>query len=269
MRSIRKSARIPVAIVMLLVLVSCASKDAVDRTAVGSTIGSVVGGILGNRTGSNDAMIAGSALGALIGASIAAELSSADQRRMAKATQEALDSGQSMSWYSPDSGASGSAAVVDSSERLQKHTVEVTEAVETVPRLKIVTGTFSATQNVRIRSGPDVEFRQLGIVAGNRRTEVLAKVVDKPWLLIGSQDIGEGYVHSDYLVRVDDLGDEKTSGSPNRVSQTDASNSRSVETDMERECRTVEQVIELENGKKETEQITACHSGDSWEIVET
>jgi surface antigen len=82
---------------------------------IGRVVGGIAGAIIGNRFGRGSgrvfSTILGGAVGAWLGGEIGRELDCESQRRAAKATGDALQSGQPGSWQNPEAGTSGTVSV--------------------------------------------------------------------------------------------------------------------------------------------------------------
>lgn len=95
-------------IATLVVTLSLAGCQNLNKSTVGGAVGGVAGGVLGSNVGGGKgrtaAIIAGSLLGAALGSHIGAEMDELDRRR-ANDALETYPTGRTSSWNNPDTGA--------------------------------------------------------------------------------------------------------------------------------------------------------------------
>lgn len=110
-----KKAKIALILAGVLTLTAC---EPGSKQGFGTMLGAIGGAAIGSALGDNGdgathffAVAAGTLAGAAIGSSIGKSMDNADRQAMARNRQVALEtypSGQTSSWYNPDSGNSGS-----------------------------------------------------------------------------------------------------------------------------------------------------------------
>jgi len=112
-------------ITVVILLPACQSTDARQIGGlVGSIAGSIGGSYLGSYVGDTAGAIVGSVAGGLagyfVGAEIGGYLGRDDKKKMAEATQRALDTGKTQTFNNPNSGVKGQAEVIPTSEAAQR-----------------------------------------------------------------------------------------------------------------------------------------------------
>ena len=94
--------------VVIVTLTSCASLPRSTNNALGALAGAAVGAGIGSQIGQGNgrilAIAAGAVVGAWAGEQIARSLNPVDRAHLAKATHEAVVTGQSQSWTDPKTG---------------------------------------------------------------------------------------------------------------------------------------------------------------------
>ncbi|MBL4612392.1 MAG: hypothetical protein JKY91_01470 [Emcibacter sp.] len=110
-----KKAKIALILAGVLTLTAC---DPGSKQGFGTMLGAIGGAAIGSALGDNGsgathffAVAAGTLAGAAIGSSIGKSMDDADRQAMVRNRQVALESypsGQTSTWYNPDSGNSGS-----------------------------------------------------------------------------------------------------------------------------------------------------------------
>ncbi len=112
-------------IAVVILLPACQSTNARQIGGlVGSIAGSIGGSYLGSYVGDTAGAIVGSVAGGLagyfVGAEIGGYLGRDDKKKMAEATQRALDTGKTQTFNNPNSGVKGQAEVIPASEAAQR-----------------------------------------------------------------------------------------------------------------------------------------------------
>ncbi len=116
------------------------------RAQIGAVTGAATGGLLASAAsdGAGDAIAAGVLLGGLLGGALGDHLDRVDRRYAAQSFQEGLEwkpSGQTATWYNPDSGHSGSVTPTRTYETARGYCREYTQTVEIGGRSRTAYGT--------------------------------------------------------------------------------------------------------------------------------
>ncbi|MDP1630766.1 MAG: SH3 domain-containing protein [Caulobacter sp.] len=215
-----------------------------------AVIGALIGGVVGNKLVKGErgaGTVVGAGIGAAIGSSIGCKMQEEDQRRAEAALDEALATGRPVAWKNPNSGANGEIRVLASNgygdgygQPVQLSNVAFARDVQPQRYWVGGGGTWYAARNVNLRAGPTTRSRVVGQLAGGQNFEVLAKVQGQPWLLVGRDGYGVGYVSESVV-------------SP--VVRNDG-------------CQTVEQTLYTKKYGRETERYRACRqSGGGWDLT--
>jgi surface antigen len=119
------------------------------------------------------------------------------------------------------------------------------------PAYETADGLYTVRSNATVRAAPSTSGRSLGLVYRDDEVEALARVRGGPWILIGRDGEGVGYVHDSLL--------QAQAPAPPAVSgYVQASN----------DCRIVEQALTTPNYGSQTERMRACRTADgSWSFA--
>jgi len=224
---------------------------------LGGVGGALVGSQIGGGSGKLVAVAAGAIGGMFLGGVIGKQLDPQDRQGIAETRQQALDSGQPVSWSNPDSGVQSTARVVETSYRPvpAARSENNDDLVWQVPPLQLIGSGYVATATSNVRGGPGTEYGVMDQLKDGEAVHVVGKVVDADWLMVARNGIGRGFVHAD-LLRPADHG--VTVDRP-------LSNAK---LDGVRECSILEQQVRLADGTSETNRARACRAADgSWELV--
>lgn len=112
------SKKILVAVLAAVTLVAagCADYQNRPRQTGGTLIGAAAGGLAGSQIGGGKGQLAATALGVVLGGLLGSEvgrsMDEVDRIRAQQASEQALNSGQSIRWENPNSGNSGTVVPV-------------------------------------------------------------------------------------------------------------------------------------------------------------
>ena len=228
---------------------------------IGRVLGGVGGAIVGSQFGGGSgkwvAAAVGAAGGFFVGGEIGKYLDQRDRQGLAESRQQALDSGEPVTWNNPDTGVQSTARVTETSYRPvpTANSGGAQDVLWRVPPLQLIGSDYEATATSNVRGGPGTEYAVMGQLNAGEPVHVVGKVVDADWLMVARNGIGRGFVHADLL----------------RPAQVRARIDRPLSTaelDGIRECSILEQQVRLADGTSETRRARACRSTDgSWELV--
>lgn len=256
----RVGKRVVLAGALALVLTSCQTTEEKVGTGVGAVAGMAVGSLFGDGSGRIVAMALGAAAGAWIGNQIGRQLAEADQQKLAEATQGAAVQGKSQSWSNPDTGVSGTARVVNTEvqERPQKVAYKK-DRVDEMPPFEYVGETYKARSAVNVRGGPSTDYKVVSGLQGGQEIDVIGKVQNRDWYVIGNDGVADGFVSAKYL---------GPTGQPAALSPKGATSAdiETAQVAVGQRCRDVEQVVVLKSGKEIKETVRACQGPDGWEV---
>lgn len=228
---------------------------------IGRVLGGVGGAIVGSQFGGGSgkwvAAAVGAAGGFFVGGEIGKYLDQRDRQGLAESRQQALDSGQPVSWNNPDSGVQSTARVTETSYRPVPTSGDAKDRdlVWRVPPLQLIGGDYVATTTSNVRGGPGTEYGIMDQLKQGEPVHVVGKTVDADWMMVARNGIGRGFVHADLL---------RPANTVTRVERPLSG----ANIDGVRECSILEQQVRLADGKSETRRARACRSADgSWEPV--
>ena len=170
-----------------------------SKQIIGAGGAGVVGGLIGNRVASGNrtlGTVIGGAVGAAAGSWIGCKLQIADQRKAEAAAARAAAKGQSQHWMSADTGVSGSAVPLASS---QLANLNFPESVVPSERYDNRAGIYVAAGRTNLRALPDVGSTLVGTLDPGERVTVAAGVENSPWLLVSENGLVRGYVSAPLL----------------------------------------------------------------------
>ncbi len=224
---------------------------------LGGVGGALVGSQFGGGTGKLVAVAAGAIGGMFLGGEIGKRLDPADRQGIAETRQQALDSGQTVSWNNPDSGVQSTARVTETAYRPVPETrgAKGSDVVWRVPPLQLIGGDYVATATSNVRGGPGTEYGVMDQLKDGEPVYVVGKVVDADWMMVARNGIGRGFVHADLLRPADAAARVQRPLSTAQVAGV-------------RECSILEQEVRLRDGTTEARRARACRTADgSWELV--
>lgn len=231
-------------------------------TVLGAGAGALIGSQFGSGTGQIFATLGGAAIGGLIGNQIGKYLDEEDKKQMAAATQKTVITGETIAWNNPDSGVSGRTEVVKTETRQKTVAVPVLkDRVKEVPPLDFIGETYLVKSNSNVRGGPGTDFVVVDSAKKGSQVEVVGKVVNKSWYMVGNQGVGQGFVHDSLLTSTG----QAVALASNDVSQR--SDVATTQVAVSRPCRTVNQTVVLTDGSEQSEEITACKGPNGWEVI--
>ncbi len=135
--------------------------------------------------------------------------------------------------------------------------------LEKAPPLDMIGEPYTITKTSNVRGGPGTDYKVLEVISKDTTVDVIGKVQDQPWMLVGFNNTGSGFVHTS-LVQPVPVEQRKTETEPVE-DQTSETVEQTVAVN--RACKTVKQVIILEDGSEEVEEITACQGPNGWETI--
>ena len=125
--------------------------------------------------------------------------------------------------------------------------------------LELVGAEYAASSDTNVRGGPGTDYKVVGSLTAAATVQVIAKVEDKSWYLIGQGGVATGFVYTTLLDPTGQIG----GGEPAPEGEV-----AEIEVVTQVTCRTIEQQVTLDDGTVHTEQIEACQKPDgSWEMA--
>ena len=207
-----------------------------NKQTTAAVIGGVLGGVLGNRIAGRGnrtlGTLLGGALGAAGGSALGCKLQKNDQAKAERAMEDALAKGESQSWESPETGASGNVEVSSAMSGATLSGLKFATGVEPWSGYRKVGGAFVSTSSANIRSKPGLDGQIVGRLTSGARVWVPAATEGAPWYLISDNGVAQGYVSNALL---------------QRASTETASN-----------CKMVKQTVAMANQGSESETFQAC-----------
>lgn len=250
-----------------------------NKQVGGAALGGVLGGVLGSQVSKNErglGAVIGAAAGAALGSYIGCRMQTSDQQRAYAATQSALQYGRNETWTNPQTGASGSIAVVDSygqqgssgyaqsSSYAQSgqaislaglrvaSNVQLQTQLETPPANR-----YTARSTANLRAGPSTSTAIVGQLRSGDQVDGLARVRGQSWLLVGRNGTGIGYVSESVVTPIGAATQTYASGG----AYTQTASSQPL-------CRVIEQTINTQGAQPVVERYRACQGSDGqWNVT--
>jgi uncharacterized protein YgiM (DUF1202 family) len=185
-------------------------------------------------------------------------LSDEDQAGLATSTQQAIATGEDGNFQG--SGSKANITVKKESTKTKKNKVPVLkDKVQEMPPLELIGAQYQATSGTNVRGGPGTDYKVVGKLSAADTVDVIGKVEDKTWLLIGQGGVATGFVFESLLKPTGQMGGSQPAPE-GEVAE--------IQTATEVTCRTIEQEVTLDDGTTHNEQIKACQNPDgSWEMA--
>ena len=177
----------------------------------GQTQGAVIGGVLGGLAGvgvaHNDLVggVLGAAAGAAAGSWIGCKLEGDERVSLDQATRRALDDGRGTTWTNPRTGVTAKIDVYADTtgygpaplrygDPMSPDQVRLGVRVSAADGYETVAPRYTAITDTFVRVAPDLRAPSAGEVLRGDPLEAMAKVRGAPWLLVGRDGVGLGYV---------------------------------------------------------------------------
>lgn len=230
--------------------------DALKKNPDGcSSITGTVGSVLGYGTVTQAADV-----GCLVAGDLAKLLGEEDQEELAKSTEHAIATGESSTFEGEESGTQGSVTVTGTTTTQQDSSIVVLkDKIQDMPPLELIGAEYVAASGTNVRGGPGTDYKVVGELVVAEKVQVIAKVEDKTWYLIGQGGVATGFVYQPLLKPTGRIG----GGEPAPEGEVAEMAATTQVT-----CKTIEQQVTLDDGTVHTEQIKACQKPDgSWEMA--
>lgn len=229
-------------------------KDESDSGGCSSITG-IAESILGSGAAAQAASV-----GCLVGGDLMKILGEDDQAELAKSTEQAIATGENSTFEGDESGVHGKVTVTDTKTKQQDASIVVLkDKIEEMPPLQLIGAEYAATSATNVRGGPGTDYKKVGALAAAETVQVIAKVEDKTWYLIGQGGVATGFVYQTLLAATGQIG----GGQPAPEGEV-----AEIEVATQVTCHTIEQEVTLDDGSVHTEQIQACQKPDgSWEMA--
>ena len=228
---------------------------------IGATAGAIFGTVLDN---GKESIIFATVAGAIIGNQIGKYLDEKDKKKAAKASEEAVISGEKQRWENHDTNVSGSAEVIATHEESGQVRIPVLkDRIEQVPPLNLIGNRYKVLNNANLRVGPNKNYKVVSVLQAGEEIDVIGKVQDQPWFMVGQNQVGTGFIFETLLVPLK-VSVTKQTVVNKKIDKTEISEQTVA---VSRKCRTVHQVITLADGTSKEEDITACQGPNGWEMI--
>ena len=261
-----KKSTISLVVIVTFVVVGCKHLDSLTNSQIGTVAGGTTGAIVGNVLGKNNktaSTLLGAVAGGWLGNKLGKYLDEKDQQEMSQSTQKAVMTGQTQTWKNDENNTSGSAEVVSEKTETTEVTVPVLkDRVKTVPPLDMIGEPYVASSASNVRGGPGTDYKPVDKLKAGDQVDVIGKVQGKPWMMVGSQQVGSGFVAARLLKKVP-VDDRKPVEEQEPVPAEDIEKKTVV---AKTTCRTVKQKITLADGTEEEQEIMSCQGPDGWAV---
>ena len=215
----------------------------------------MLGSQIGGGRGKLAAVAAGTLAGYWVGGKVGRHLSQQDRLGIARATSQAMYSGQPTSWHNPDTGARTHVSVRNvPSYSTAKH---LKPALTQLPAVELINAYYSPTANINVRSGPGTDYTVVHKISKGHQVPIIGKVINSDWYLIAEQGKASGFVYAP-LMRL--AYNQPYSTNAIRHASVGVQSGRYVAH--EQQCRIITQKVKLQNGRTDSNQFKACQQAD-------
>ncbi len=226
---------------------------------VGKGVGAVAGALLGSQIGGGRGQLAAVAAGTLagywVGGNVGRYLSQADRAGISQATNQAIYSGQPVSWSNPDTGAQTRVSVRDVSGHSSNWNLK--PALVQLPPVELINAFFSPSANINVRGGPGTDYAVVHRIAAGNPVPVIGKVLNNDWYLIAENGSAAGFVYSPLMKLARNL-----SYTDNAIRHASAGHQVGRYVAQNNTCRVITQNVRLQNGQSDTTEFRACQQAD-------
>lgn len=233
--------------------------DNVTNEDIGRVVGGVGGVIIGSQFGGGAGRLVGAAIGGvagvMLGGAIGRRLDGPQSQGVTQASQQALETGQPVSWTSADGAVSTDARVVETQWRPAPQGPSPLGVVETVPTIELIGAPYAARSNSNLRGGPGTDYAIMDTLRAGETVQVVGRVVGADWLMVSRDGVGRGFVFANLL---------------NPAAPTAADGARTASTAEiagVRECSVLEQTVRTRDGESETMRARACRDASGQWVV--
>lgn len=227
-----------------------------DKDGAGcSSITGLAGSVLGYGADTQAASV-----GCLVGSDLVKILGQDDQAELATSTEQAIATGENSTFEGEASGVQGTVNVTGTTTTQEESSVAVLkDKIQEMPPLELIGAEYASSSDTNVRGGPGTDYKVVGALAATETVQVIAKVEDQSWFLIGQGGVATGFVSQMLLNPTGQIG----GGGPAPEGEV-----AEIEVATQVTCRTIEQQVTLDDGTVHTEQIEACQKPDgSWEMA--
>lgn len=275
--------RLAIAVAAMFAIGGCAAPgeqgQGVSKQTLGTVLGTVGGALIGSQIGGGSgrtaAMIAGALAGGALGNWIGSNLDERDRQALAVSTEQALASGNPVSWQSAHSGASATITPGESKTVTRETTVRRSPKIATVANMRVINQPYQALKSANLRAAPSTSAEKVGGFALGQTFTALART-DNDWIAVGRKGTTVGYVYAPLVGPVaaareiaTDLDSISVATAKEQGFDLDAieptapvSETVAVRTT----CRTVAYNVKTASGE-EQKTVDACQSADgAWQL---
>ncbi|MEH6528170.1 MAG: SH3 domain-containing protein [Sneathiella sp.] len=191
-------------------------------------------------------------------------LNNDDQDKLTASTKQAAATGEDQIWTSDDGDVKASIKVIKTESEKGDVSVKVPSGrLEKIPPLEMNGAPYRTLKNANVRSGPGTDFAVVDKINQDTVVVVIGKVQDKPWYLVGDGAVANGFIFEKLLEAIPD-SENKMLAVAKLGNNSGIVQEEKVETEWL--CRTIQQTINLADGKTQVEEVRACQGLDGWEI---
>ena len=226
---------------------------------VGKGVGAVAGALLGSQIGGGRGKLAAVAAGTLAGywagGKVGRYLSNSDRAGISQATNQAIYSGQPVSWRNPDTGARTNVTVRNLPQRSTNRHLK--PALTQLPPIEMINAYYSPTANINVRGGPGTDYTVVHKIASGNTVPVIGKVLNSDWYLIAEQGQASGFVYAPLMNIA-----RNQSYTDNAIRHASVGHQAGRYVAQNRLCRMITQKVRLQNGQTDSTQFKACQRAD-------
>lgn len=276
--------KLAVAVTTVFALGGCAAPgeqgSGLSKQTLGTVLGSVGGALIGSQIGGGSgrtaAMIAGALAGGALGNWIGSNLDERDRQALATSTEQALASGQPVSWQSGHSGASATITPGESKTVMRETTVRRSPKIATVADMSVLNQPYRALKSANLRAAPSTGAEKVGGFAVGQTFTALGRTAND-WIAVGRKGVTVGYVHGplvgpvaaaagDSATDLDAISVADAKGQGFDLDAIEPAAPVSEKVAVRTTCRTVSYDVKTASGQ-ERKTVDACQSADgAWEL---
>lgn len=233
-------------------------KRQLSNEDVSKAVGSIAGALLGTQVGSGRGKVLAVAAGALagywLGGKMSEKLSGRDKEGIAKATEQAVNTGQTTTWKNPDTGMATKVSVKDAPSGSNNDNSDKPYEIDEIPELEFVNSYYRPKTHTNVRGGPGTEYRVRHTLSDGTLVPVIGRVVDSNWVLISENGVGSGFVYAP-LLELD--ADQSQAGNALRHSMAEGIQPDHYQIATQT-CRDITQQVVLADGSSDSHTFRAC-----------
>lgn len=275
--------KLALAVATIFAISGCATPgeegQGLSKQTLGTVLGTVGGVLIGSQIGSGSgrtaAMIAGALAGGALGNWIGGNLDERDRQALAVSTEQALASGNPVTWQSGHSGATATITPGESKTVTREATVRRSPKIAAAANMSVINQPYQALKSANLRAAPSTSAEKVGGFAVGQTFTALGRT-ENDWIAVGRKGTTVGYVHAplvgpasaarDAATDLDSITVSAAKGQGFDLDAIEPAAPVSETVAVRTTCRTVAYNVKTSSGE-EQKTVDACQSADgAWEL---